>query len=108
MRPYFGLILSFALGCFTTSAPAEESSKGSGNSQPSLVDRAEHTVDHGLKAGAHGVDRGVHAAARGVERGAKAAEKGVQRGAEATARVVDRVTEKLGGAPASAPPKNPP
>jgi hypothetical protein len=97
IRPYLGLILSFALFFCAASVRADVPPKNSGNSPPSLVNRVEQAADRDLKAGMRSVDRGVHAAAGGIERGA-----------EATAHAVDTLAKKMGATPASTPPKDTP
>lgn len=104
--------LLLALGC-AAGAHAHEPVRPASASEPSLIEKAEHAVQHGVSAAASGIERGARATARGVEaaasgvqRGAKAAARGVEKGAQATAGAVDTAADKIGidrTAAASAP-----
>ncbi|WP_418316244.1 hypothetical protein [Piscinibacter sakaiensis] len=97
-------VLAIGLG---TTACAHDTPRAASAPEPSLIDKAEHAVQHGVSAtasglerGAKATERGVKAAAGGVERGAKAAARGIEKGAHATANAVETAARKVGIAPA--------
>lgn len=81
-------------------ASAEESTKSSTNTSPSVVEKVEKAVKRGANATARGIERGAKATAKGIKRGADATARGVQRGANATGKAVDRVINKEDKSPA--------
>ncbi len=96
IRSLIRLTLTLTWCACCTHAGANDSSQSTAHDSTPVVQKVEHAIEHGVKAGIHGVDHGLHAAAGGIEHGAHAAERGVARGAQASSHAIDTAAKKVG------------
>ncbi|MDR3390649.1 MAG: hypothetical protein P4L77_02855 [Sulfuriferula sp.] len=94
MHMIFKFVVTFSLLFILVNHAEADQQEADKQSQPGVMSKVEHAVEHGAKVAATGVEHGVKAAGRGIERGAKAAGRGIDHGVKATKNAVGRVVDK--------------